>query len=315
MIQGRASVIGLMHYRKDGKMIQLGKKQDLEVLRTTSIGVYLGEARDPLAIFSRATEGNTASITDKTDILLPKNELSTPLKVGDRVRAFVYLDSEDRPVATLKAPALSIGAIAPLRVTDVNKVGAFLDWGLPKELFLPYKEQTSKVQPGDTVLVTLYVDKSKRLCATMKLYKHLRLDSEYIKEDWVNGTVYELSDAYGAYIAVDNTFSGLIPSKELVRRVKIGESLRLRVVRVLEDGKLELSMREPSYLQLGTDCDVVYRELEASAEGFLPFHDKSDGLLIRNRFNMSKNSFKRAIGHLMKEGKILIKEDGIYLKK
>lgn len=296
-------------------MIQLGREQNLTVLRMTSVGAYLGEERDPLAIFSRDSQGNSSSITDRTDILLPRNEIKSELNINDTVRAFVYLDSEDRPVATLKTPQLTIGTFAHLTVTDVNKVGAFLDWGLPKELFLPYKEQTVKVNVGDNVLVTLYVDKSKRLCASMKLYKYLHLDSEYKASDWTYGTVYELSDNYGAYVAVDDYFSGLIPKKELMAELKIGERVHVRITRVLEDGKLELSTREPGYLQLSSDCSVVYEALEKSMTGFLPYHDKSDSDIIKSEFNMSKNSFKRAIGHLMKEGLIVIRENGIELVK
>lgn len=289
--------------------------QNLKVLRITSIGAYLGEERDPLAIFSRDSSGNSSSITDKTDILLPKNEIKSALNIDDTIRAFVYLDSEDRPIATLKTPPLTIGTVAKLTVKDVNRVGAFLDWGLPKDLFLPFKEQTVKVQPGDQVLVTLYVDKSKRLCATTKIYKYLRLDSDYQKSDWVNGTVYEISETIGAFVAVDNMFSGLIPKKELIREVAPGEEINVRVSRVLEDGKLELSLREPGYLQLGPDCDIIYNKLKESKDGFLPYHDKSDSEEIKSAFNMSKNSFKRAIGHLMKNQLIVIREDGIEIKK
>ncbi len=294
-------------------MIQLGKEQNLEVLRMTSVGAYLGEGRDPLAVFARSSEGNISSITDRTDILLPKNEIKSELNIGDTIRVFVYLDSEDRPIATLKAPMLTIGSFAVLTVKDVNKVGAFLNWGLAKDLFLPYREQTSKVEVGDRVLVSLYTDKSKRLCATMKLYKLLHTDSDYQRSDWVDGTVYELSDEYGAFVAVDNRFSGMIPKRELMRPVKVGESLRLRISKVHQDGKLELSMREPGYLQLGPDCEIIFNRLKASESGFLPFHDRSDANIIKSEFNMSKNSFKRAIGHLMKDGLINIREDGIEL--
>lgn len=295
-------------------MIQLGKEQDLEVLRITSIGAYLGEKRDPLDVFTRTGSGNSASITDKTDILLPKNEIKGLIEVGETIRAYVYLDSEDRPIATLHAPVLSIGTIAPLTVKDVGKIGAFLDWGLPKDLFLPYKEQNGRVKPGDRVLVTLYVDRSKRLCATMKLYKHLHLDSEYKTGDRVKGMVYEVSDRFGAYVAVDNLFSALIPTKELMRNVHVGEELTLRVSRVLPDGKLELSMREPAHLQIMADCETILNKLNDSYIGYLPFSDSSDSEAIKAEFGMSKNSFKRAIGHLMKEGKIEIKENGIKLK-
>lgn len=294
-------------------MIQLGRMQNLKVLRITKIGAYLGEERDPLAVFSRDSSGNTSSITDKTDILLPNNEIKSQLNIDDTLRVFVYLDSEDRPIASLQTPALTIGTVAVLKVKDVNKIGAFLDWGFPKDLFLPYKEQTVRVEPGDAVPVTLYVDKSKRLCATMKLYKHLRLDSDYSQSDWVDGTVYELSDNFGAFVAVDNTFSGLIPKKELMREVKVGEQLRLRISQIHPDGKLELSMREPGYLQLGSDCELILKMLKESTSKFLPYHDKSSSDDIKSAFNMSKNSFKRAAGHLMKEGFITIGEDGIRL--
>lgn len=296
-------------------MIQLGRIQNLKVLRITSIGAYLGEERDPLSIFTRDSSGNTSSITDKTDILLPKNEIKSALNIDDTIRAFVYLDSEDRPIATLKTPPLTIGTVAKLTVKDVNKIGAFLDWGLPKDLFLPYKEQIAKVEPGDQVLVTLYVDKSKRLCATTKIYKYLRLDSDYQKSDWVKGTVYEISETIGAFVAVDNMFSGLIPKKELIHQVTLGETLEVRVSRVLDDGKLELSLREPGYLQLGPDCDIILNKLKKTSDGFLPYHDKSDSEVIKSEFNMSKNSFKRAIGHLMKNQLIDILDDGIKLKK
>jgi len=303
----------LPHSLQEVKMIQLGKVQTLEVLRLTSVGAYIGETRDPLAIFSGGSANNTASMTETTDILLPSNEIKSPLKAGDTVKAFIYLDSQDRPIASLKTPPLTIGGIALLEVSEVNKIGAFLNWGFPKQLFLPFKEQTAKLEPGQHVLVTLYIDRSKRLCATMKLYKHLRLDSEYKASDRVRGTVYEISSQHGAYVAVDDIFSGMIPTKELVSKVNVGDLLTLRVSRVLPDGKLELSMREPGYLQIHIDCDSIIAELEKTGEGILPYNDSSSAGSVKARFGMSKNSFKRAIGHLMKEGRIEITDRGIKL--
>ena len=296
-------------------MIQLGKVQTLEVLRLTSIGAYIGEPADPLAVFAGKPSANPSSLTDIKDVLLPANEIKKPLQAGDTVRAFIYLDSQDRPIASLKDPVFTIGTIASLEVRDVNKMGAFLEWGYPKQLFLPYKEQTVRPKPGDHVLVTLYVDRSGRLCATMKLYHHLRLDSPYKASDRVHGTVYETDGRHGAYVAVDNLFSGMIPVKELIREVNVGDSLSLRVSRVLDDGKLELSMREPGYLQIHIDCDAIIEELKKSPSGFLPYNDASGAATIKERFSMSKNSFKRAIGHLMKENKIEITEKGIRLNK
>ncbi len=291
-------------------MIQLGKVQTLQVLRTASIGVYLGEGADPLAVFARKTSANSASMSETPDLLLPKNEIKKPLSVGESVRVFVYKDSEDRPIATLREPLLRLGTIATLTVKDVTNIGAFLDWGLPKDLLLPFREQTAEVKAGDKVLVTLYIDKSKRLCATMKLYKHLRTDSEYQTSDWAYGTVYELSDNFGAFVAVDNVFSGLISKKELTKPLQVGERVHVRILRVHDDGKLELSLREPSYLQLDADCEAIYNALTA-AGGFLPYHDKSSTEEIKAKFHMSKNSFKRAIGHLMKQRLLIITDTGI----
>lgn len=305
-------------------MFNLGQIQRLQVARVTPIGVYL--TKTSTLSFSNESGDRDDALYSKSfdrasnEVLLPNNEFklgpnARKLDKDDLVDAFIYLDSEDRPVATLKTPALTLGGLALLKVKDVTKIGAFLDWGLLKDLFLPFKQQTGKVNPGDDVLVTLYLDKSNRLCASMKVYKLLRSDSEYKAGDQVNGLVYELSDNFGAFVAVDNIFSGLIPKKELMRDVRVGEKLSLRIMRVLEDGKLELSAREPGYLQINADCERVLAELKASKHGFLPYHDKSDSLVIKTKFNMSKNSFKRAIGHLYKDGLLTIKEDGIYLKE
>ena len=303
-------------------MFNLGQIQRLQVARITPIGAYLSKT-STLSFSNESSDKADILYSKNTDrasneVLLPNNEFKTGenarrLDKDDLIDAFIYLDSEDRPIATLKKPALTLGGLALLKVRDVNSVGAFLDWGLLKDLFLPYKEQTGRVIPGDDVLVTLYTDKSGRLCASMKVYKLLRTDSEYRSGDQVTGLVYETSDNFGAFVAVDNCFSALIPKKELMRDVKVGERLSLRISKVLDDGKLELSMREPKYLQLGPDCDRVLQELKASKHGFLPYHDRSDSLVIKTKFNMSKNSFKRAIGHLYKQGLITIREDGISL--
>lgn len=293
-------------------MIQLGKVQTLKVLRNTSIGAYLGEDYDPLDVFARKTTGNKSSMKDTVDLLLPKNEFKGELEVGSSVKVFVYKDSEDRPIATMKYPSLQIGEFAMLTVKQVTGIGAFLDWGLPKDLLLPFREQTAKVEVGDSCLVTLYVDKSSRLCASMKLYKKLRTDSNAEKGEWVKGHVYELSDNFGAFVAVEDKYSALIPKKDLAEPVKVGQSVKARVVRVLEDGRLELSLHEESHKALDSNTEKVLSALKA-ASGFLPYHDKSSSEDIRDFFHMTKNEFKRAIGHLYKQKKIVIGDDGIRL--
>ncbi|MBR4341432.1 MAG: RNA-binding protein [Lachnospiraceae bacterium] len=285
----------------------MGKVSLYRIVRITPIGAYITPAS--------TEEGNPLSDTDnRCEILLPKNEFAekTPDK-GSLINAFLYHDSEDRPIATLKTPLLTIGKLAVLKCKQASSIGAFLDWGLMKDLFLPFKEQTAKVKADEDVLVTLYTDKSSRLCASMKVYKLLRTDSEYEPGDNVEALIYELSTEHGAYAAVDNIFSAMIPRRELMRDVRVGERLKLRVARVLPDGKLELSMREPGYLQIKEDCDKIYEELQKSPNGFLPYHDKTASLVLKTKFNMSKNSFKRAIGHLYKEGLITIQENGIAL--
>lgn len=276
-------------------MIQLGKIQTLTVVKTTDFGVYLADDAD-----TRKEE----------TILLPKNQLEPGTKVGDQLSVFVYKDSEDRPIATLTTPKLTLKEIATLKVKEVTSIGAFLDWGIAKDLFLPFKEQTHPVIAEEEVLVSLYIDKSKRLCATMKIYDLLQLNSPYQKDDKVTGIVYEIIPAFGAFVAVDNKYSALIPNKELHVKLNPGQTITARVTMVQADGKLDLSLREKTHLQLDTDAELIFEKL-SSAGGFLPFHDKSEPEDIKREFNLSKNAFKRAIGHLMKENKIKILENGI----
>ncbi len=276
-------------------MIQLGKIQTLTVMKTTDFGVYLADN----------------SSTGKEDtILLPKNQVAAGTKLGDQLSVFVYKDSEDRPIATLITPKLTLKEIAVLKVKEVTTIGAFLDWGIAKDLFLPFKEQTHPVTVEEEVLVSLYLDKSKRLCATMKIYDMLQTNSPYQKDDKVTGIVYEIIPAFGAFVAVDYKYSALIPNKELHAKLNPGQTITARVTMVQADGKLNLSLREKTYLQLDTDSELIYKKLDA-AGGFLPFHDKSEPEDIKKEFNLSKNAFKRAIGHLMKENKIKILENGI----
>ena len=287
-------------------MILLGRMQTLRVVKKTDFGLYLsseGVASDASFVPDKK------EVVDIPSVLLPKRQAGEHV-VGDTMEVFIYKDSEDRPIATTTKPLLTMGTIARLTVKEVTNIGAFLDWGLAKDLFLPFKEQTFRVQKGDSVLVTLYIDKSSRLCATAKVYNALSASSPYQREDQVSGTVYEIIDAFGAYVAVDDRFSALIPNKELFTTLKPGQTVSARVTKVQPDGRLVLSIREKSYLQMDTDCTLVYDAL-CKAGGFLPYHDKTSPELIKAKFGLSKNAFKRAIGHLQKEGKLVIEEDGI----
>lgn len=277
--------------------IELGKTQELIVVKETNFGVFL----------------NTPSGADTEKILLPKAQVPPDTRLKDAITVFVYKDSEDRPIATTQEPELELGQVARLYVKEVTPIGAFLEWGLAKDLLLPFKEQLYPVKEGDAVLVTLYQDKSERLCASMKVYDALRNDSTYQKDDEVYGRVYEISDNFGVFIAVDDQYSALLPKKEVFEKYRINQPLYARVAQVMDDGRLTLSVRKKIPDQMNEDAEVIYDCLEM-ADGFLPFHDKSDPDVIVQEFHMSKNAFKRAIGHLKKTGKITIEKNGIRIK-
>ena len=276
-------------------MMELGKKQTLRVLRKKEIGVYLGEGGSM-----------------EQGVLLPRKQVPDGIKVGDELEVFLYKDSEDRLIATVREPLLAIGELGLLTVVQAGSIGAFLDWGLERDLFLPFKEQKWKVRKGEKVLVSLYTDKSRRLCATMKIDKYLSADSPYKKDDEVKGILYEINRSIGGFVAVDRKYFGLIPAGELERDMIPGTGLEARVSRVREDGKLVLSARKKAYKQMSIDAESVY-ELIESYNGILPFTDKSAPELIRLETGLTKNAFKRAVGHLLKEGKIQIKTDTIEL--
>lgn len=272
-------------------MIKLGEKQRLTVVKQVEFGVYLASSMDDV----------------QEKVLLPVKQVPENIQIGDELEVFLYKDSKDRLIATTKEPKLVMGQIAELTVSQVNKFGAFLDWGLEKDLMLPYKQQLIKVQQGDKVLVTLYIDKSDRLCATMNVYPALRTDSPYKKDDQVSGRVYTISDEFGAFVAVDNMYSALIPKKELYGKVRVGDDLTARVTEVRGDGKLNLSIREKAYLQIEKDAQEILSIID-SYDGVLPFNDKVSPEIIKRETGMSKNEFKRAVGTLLKAGKIEITE-------
>lgn len=279
-------------------MIELGKKQTLTVVKTVDFGVYLAEDRNAGA--------------DKR-VLLPGKQVSEGTKEGDKLEVFVYKDSQDRLISTVKEPLLQVGQTAVLKVVQVTKIGAFLDWGLEKDLLLPYHEQTLKVREGEDCLVALYVDKSGRLCATMKVYKYLSTRTPYVIGDTVKGRVYEISDNFGVFVAVDDKYSALIPAREAKGKYRPGKILELRVTEVKEDGKMNVSDRKPAYQQINEDAECVFEVINEFA-GVLPFDDKASPEVIQREFGLSKAAFKRAVGHLLKEGKIEIKDRRIYVK-
>lgn len=275
--------------------MELGKKQTLLVVKEVEFGIYLGEAMN-----CPGTER----------VLLPKKQVPEGIKIGDSLEVFLYRDSKDRMIATTRIPKISLHQVAELTVSQVGKYGAFLDWGLEKDLLLPFKEQTKKVYPGEKVLVALYTDKSNRLCSTMNVYPYLEKESPYKKEDQVQGRIYEISHDFGVFVAVDDKYSGLIPRKECYGKLEIGDVIQARVTSVKPDGKLDLSVRQKAYLQIEEDGAKVLKVID-SFDGALPFTDKASPEVINREFQMSKNEFKRAVGHLLKTGKIEITERSI----
>lgn len=271
--------------------MRLGERQTLYIVKKVDFGVYLAEQHND----------------SENRVLLPLKQVPPGAAVGERLDVFLYKDSKDRWIATTGTPKLMMGEVAELTVAQTGKIGAFLDWGLEKDLLLPFRQQVKRVKEGDKVLVSLYIDKSERLCATMNVYHNLRSDSPYHADDQVVGRAYASSDEFGVFVAVDNLYSALLPKRELYGRVELGEDLRARVTRVQPDGRLVLSIREKGYLQIQEDAERLL-EIIDGYDGVLPFNDKVSPAIILRETGMSKNEFKRAVGKLLKAGKIQITE-------
>lgn len=277
-------------------MLKIGEWNQLEIVREKEFGIYLSDK------------------TGEEDVLLPIKQVPAGMKKGDVLNVFLYRDSSDRLIATTKEPKITLGELAVLKCVGITKIGAFMDWGLEKDILLPFKEQTSRVEEGREYLVYMYRDKSDRLCVSMKVYGHLRTDAPYQVGDMIQGIVFEYNPKMGAFIAVDNQYSALLPLKEIHSRINVGDIIEGRVSNVREDGKLDLVRQKPIKVQIDEDSQMVYRILE-SYNGVLPFNDRADKEVIEKEFGLSKNAFKRAVGRLLKEGKIIITEKNILMKE
>lgn len=277
-------------------MFKLCEYQNLTIARFKEFGALLEENKD-----------------DEKRILLPSREVPEEAKIGDTIKIFIYLDSKDRMIATTKEPLITLDQVKTLTVTDVTKIGLFLDWGLPKDLLLPFHEINGKPEKGDEVLVRLYIDKSGRPAATMRhLYHYLRTDSPYKKGDMVEGRIYEFGHDFGTFVAVDDIFSGMIPRHEDTSHLQIGDVINLKVTDVKPDGKLALTTRKEAYQELDEDGAKLMEIIDSYA-GVLPFTEKASPEVIKRETGLSKAAFKRAIGHLYKERKITL--DGGKIRK
>ncbi|KAF1084401.1 hypothetical protein SPSYN_02178 [Sporotomaculum syntrophicum] len=277
-------------------MIEIGKMQKLQVMSITVLGAYL----------------NFPVVQDGEDILLPKRGLPEGLAVGDELEVFVNSNAEGVIIATLEKPKLTIGELGCLQVADITNFGAFLDWGLPKDLLLPIKEQVGRVKIGDLCLVGLYVNQSNKICATMRIYDLLSSEAPYKKNDLVQGIVYRINRDLGVFVAVDGKYHGFIHNNEMFGNFTAGDVITARVKKVREDGKLELSLRQMAYKEIEGDAEKIMERLKVNG-GSLPFNDYSDPEHIKAELNMSKRAFKRAVGRLLKEGAIKTTEEGIEL--
>ena len=263
------------------------------IIKKTDFGVYLG--------------------TEDDKVLLPKKQVPEDIEIGDALTVFVYRDSSDRLIATTNTPKIELGGLARLKVSEVSSIGAFLDWGLEKNLLLPYREQTTHVNTGDEYLVALYIDRSNRLAATMKVSRYLQTTDKYVKDSAVSGTVIGIKPEHGIYVAIDDKYYGFITRNEMSDDIKIGDVVHGRVIKVREDNKITISIHQKAYIQMDEDSTLIYNKI-VELGGSLGFTDKADPEVIKKYFNMSKNAFKRAVGRLLKQEKVVITENSIVLK-
>ena len=222
-------------------MIQLGKTQCLNIIKKTDFGVYLG--------------------TEDDKVLLPKKQVPEDIEIGDALTVFVYRDSSDRLIATTNTPKIELGGLARLKVSEVSSIGAFLDWGLEKNLLLPHREQTTHVNTGDEYLVALYIDRSNRLAATMKVSRYLQTTDKYVKDSAVSGTVIGIKPEHGIYVAIDDKYYGFITRNEMSDDIKIGDVVHGRVIKVREDNKITISIHQKAHIQMDEDSTLIYNKI------------------------------------------------------
>lgn len=240
-------------------------------------------------------------------LLLPGAEIPQGAAVGDQLEPFVYLDSEDRPIATLRKPRLSLGEVAFLTVTDVGKFGAFLDWGLAKELLLPHAEQTRDVQRGDRHPVALYLDETRRLAATMRIAERLPNGGQLALDSWVEGEAWRNEPGLGVFVILARRWVGLLPAHE-PNQLARGEAAKFRIASKLPDGKIELSLRGHAHEELEADARRIIAALRAP--GAPRLGDRMEPSAIVASVGLSKKAFKRAAGRLLKRGDVTLDKDG-----
>lgn len=277
--------------------MKFGKYNSMKVARNVDFGAYLES-------------------DDGQEVLLPARYIQSPLQPGDEIEVFVYRDSEDRPVATTERPFAEVGEFAFLQVSDVNPIGAFLDWGIPKDILVPYREQTVKLSRGMVVLVYVYLDDvTKRIVASAKIDKFLgNCYPSYGLGDKVTALIYKRTEL-GYKAIVDNLFHGMIYENELYAPLEIGQPISVYVKQVRDDGKIDLVLSGSNDGRIGALMAKITKRLTEEPDGFLPLSDSSSPETIREVFQCSKKDFKKAIGHLYRDRKIVISNSGLKLNK
>ncbi len=275
-------------------MLKLGEYNVLEIVRERDQGVYLCD-------------------DDGNEVLLPNKYVPEHFHIRDKLKVFLYLDSEERIVATNLEPYATVNTFGYLKCTSVSDVGAFLDWGLEKNLFVPFKEQASKMRVGSWYLVYVYIDeKTDRLVASSKtnafLDNSLVLLSSYDQVDLIASH----PSPQGWNMIVNQKYLGLIYSDEIFQKITVGDELKGYIKKVRPDGKIDLTLQRYGYRGIEPNAQQILEELKANG-GFMDLNDKSDPEDIKEAFQLSKKSFKKAIGTLYKERKIVIEKDGIRL--
>ncbi|RAJ12620.1 CvfB family protein [Arenibacter echinorum] len=275
-------------------MIALGKYNNLEILRDTTVGLFLGD-----------DEGN--------DVLLPNKYVPEEFEIGDYLDVFCYLDHEERIVATTLVPFVTVDQFQLLQVAEVNEYGAFMDWGLEKHLLVPFREQRNKMQEGQWYVVYCYLDeKTDRLVASNKLDRFLSNDDLTVNAwDEVDLVVTRLTDL-GWEVIINHKHKGLVYANEVFKKVAIGDKLKGYIKTIRDDNKLDVSLQPIGYKSLEPAANLIYDKLVSNG-GVLNLHDKSDPEDIKRMLQMSKKTFKKGIGTLYKERKIEIKPDSIKL--
>ncbi|WP_462248522.1 CvfB family protein [Ekhidna sp.] len=274
--------------------MNIGTYHTLEVDRITAPGAFL-------------TDG-------EIDILLPNKYIPGGTREGDKLKVFVYRDSEDRIICTTQKPYAQVNEFAFLKVIDTTNVGAFLDWGIDKDLLIPFREQNNKLRKGHWCLVYLFLDeKTDRLAATAKVAKYFNREITVSEGDEVDLLIANTTDL-GVNVVVNNSHRGLIYESELFHDVLEGDRIKGYIKTIREDGKIDVSLRKEGLENLEMGAQQILDELKNN-DGFLPIHDKSDPEEIQSLLQMSKKNFKRSVGILYKKRMITLVKDGIQLSK